>query len=60
MEQTVELGVSSGEAGSSGPGADDATSAAATAVGQFVGEAWPLGIVKRSVSTECVFAKSSG
>ena len=38
--------------GSSGPGADDATSAAATAVGKSVGEARLLGFAKHSASTE--------
>ena len=60
MEQTVELAMSSGEAGSSWLGADDATGAAVTAVGQFASEARPLGIAKHSVSMESVFAVSSG
>ena len=46
----------SASAGSSGPGADDASSA----VGQFAGEAWVPGIAKHSASTESVFAVSSG
>ena len=59
MEQTVELAVCSGEAGSSGNGAEDATSAAATAVGKSVGEARPLLFANHSASTESKLAVSS-
>ena len=51
MEQTVELAVSSGEAGSSGPGADDVTSAPATAVGKSSEDARSPGIAKYSDAT---------
>ena len=47
----VELAVSSGEAGSFRPGANDTTSAAATAVAESVDEARPLVIAKHSAST---------
>ena len=50
VEQTVELAVSSGEAGSFGRGVNDTTSAAATAVGKSVGEARPPEIAKHSAS----------
>ena len=59
MERTVELAVSSGEAGSSGLGVDDTTSAAVTAGGKSVGEARPPGIAKHSASTESVLEVSS-
>ena len=50
-EQTVGIAESSGEAGFSGPGANDSTNAAATAARKPVGEARPLGSVEHSVLT---------
>ena len=60
MEQKVELAGSSGEARSSGPGADDATSASVTAVGNSVGEDRPRGVKKYKAMTESELAESSG
>ena len=45
---------------SSGPGADDTTSADSSTVARACGEARPLGIAKRSVSTASELAVSSG
>ena len=56
----VELAASSGEMGSSWPGANDTTSAAATGVVKYVGEARPPGIAQHSASTESENAVSSG
>ena len=52
VEQTVDLAVSSGEAGSSRPGKKDTTIADATAVGKSVDEARSLGSreVRRKIS----------
>ena len=50
-EQTVGIAESSVEAGFSGPGADNSTNAAATAVGKPVGEARLLGSAEHSVLT---------
>ena len=57
VEQTVELAESSGEAGSSGLGANDTTNAAVTAVAKPVGEARPPGFVKYSAASESELAK---
>ena len=43
--------VTSGEAGSHGPGANNTTSVAATAVAKSFEEVWPLGIVKCNAAT---------
>ena len=58
----VELAVSSGEVGSSRPGAHDTTSAASaasTVVAKSVGEARPLGIAKHRALTESELVKLS-
>ena len=47
----VELAAPSGEAGSFGTGANDTTSAAATAVAKLVDEARPLGTAKYSATS---------
>ena len=52
MEQTVELTVSSGEAGSSGNGANDTVSVAATVVARSVERARPSGVAKYRATTE--------
>ena len=57
----VELAAPSGEAGSFGPGANDTTSAAATAVAKLVVEAWPAGTAKYTATTAATdVAKSVG
>ena len=54
-----EVDVSSGEAGSSWPGADDTTSAGVTTIAKAGGEARPLGIENQSATTESDIAVSS-
>ena len=56
----VELTVSFGEAGSSGPGGRDTTDAAATAVKVLVGKARPLGISQYSTAPESEVEGSPG
>ena len=60
MEHSVELAVSSGNAGSSGLGVKSTTSDAVTAVGKSCGQVLTPGTAKHSVSTESEVAVSPG
>ena len=55
-----EVGGSSGEAGSSWPGADDTTLPDDATVAKAVGGAWPPGIAEHGVTTASALAVSSG
>ena len=59
-EQTVVIAESSGEAGSFEPGGKDTTSADATAVAKYAGEARLPGTAKQSATTISELAVSSG